>query len=657
MPQASRSARIRPARRLAFRIAGAVMLVQAAVFATAGFGYQVWYENNLEAEVEKRVLAPGRLIQNGQLPHSVISNRAKMLEVVGNGLSDALLVGANGNVFHALDPAHLGKQVSSIESIDPAWFRAASTRPLLLHHTVAGHPYTIGITPLITLDNIAPFLYAYVEFDASIVDTQRKQVRLATLAAVLFAILATTVVIYGVFEWILFRRIRTALRMLSSENGDSAAPHPAAGASDELELVEIGLQKIAADRQRERTLRTEAETALIEVQAKEAASAVAAQQAELEVRRARSLIEAVPDGIVTIDGDSRIATCNDTAARRLGRSQEDVIGRPLLSFLQPVAHPSPASDDDGAWPQLGTHRALCCGGAEEIEIVVSHADTPERHRVVFLRQAVDDEVKHELERLSATIGHALRLTPDQWQGVGKRLAMLRDYLSGLEAERRMVSDALDCVPVAVAVVDRNGTVRYANHLAERVLDMKDGLLIVQGRLSGARSGDKSQLRERILEVSAGSGRNGDLPWAAMRVERENGTAWFIRIAPLGRVGQQPPSGEGMVIVMISDPNMPMKPSTTMLRQMHGLTYAEADIMGRLTMGMRLADIATELDISIETVRTHLKSIFTKTGTSRQADLVRHAVLSGAMLQGIHLDEAAAAARPLGNPSSRKGTAS
>jgi DNA-binding CsgD family transcriptional regulator len=86
--------------------------------------------------------------------------------------------------------------------------------------------------------------------------------------------------------------------------------------------------------------------------------------------------------------------------------------------------------------------------------------------------------------------------------------------------------------------------------------------------------------------------------------------------------------------------MPTKPSTSMLRQLHGLTYAEAEIMGRLTVGARLAEIAEQLGISVETVRTHLKAIFTKTGTSRQAELVRHAVLSGVMLQATQTEAVA-----------------
>jgi DNA-binding CsgD family transcriptional regulator/PAS domain-containing protein len=642
MRHANQSAAIRPARRLAFRIAAAVMLVQAAVFSTAGFFYLLWFENNLDTDATNRVLAPGRLIQSGQLPHAAFSDRTKMHDIVGNGLADALLVGINGNVFHALEPSRLGKDVGSLPDIDPAWFRGAGSEPKLIHFGADGRSYIVGITPLITFDNIAPFLYTYVKLDATVIKTEKEQMRAAAVAAVLF------------------RRIKSALRVLGKESEDAGSLAQAPPANDEMELVELGLQRFAEDRRRERSLRAEAETALIEVQAKEAASASAAMQAETRARRVQSLIDSVPGGLITIDPQSRILTCNDTAARRLGTPSESAVGQPLQMFLRPVADGAPAADgraasDAQAWPSVGTHRVICDsgdGGELEIEIVVGHGDDPEPHRVVLLQQSGDADVRQELELLSESIGQAFRLTSGQWRSVGERLAMLREYFSGLEAERRMVSDALDRVPLAVAVVDCKGTVRYVNRLGESVLDMKDGLLVLQGRLTAARSGDNGRLRERILEVARGSVTGSGLPWAAMRVERENGTAWLIRIAPLGPVDQRQPSMHGMVIVMISDPHMPMKPSTTMLRQLHGLTYAEADIMGRLTVGMRISEIASDLDISVETVRTHLKAIFTKTGTSRQADLVRHAVLSGAVLHEQEFAQDASPAdaeRPLLGP--------
>jgi DNA-binding CsgD family transcriptional regulator len=59
----------------------------------------------------------------------------------------------------------------------------------------------------------------------------------------------------------------------------------------------------------------------------------------------------------------------------------------------------------------------------------------------------------------------------------------------------------------------------------------------------------------------------------------------------------------------------------LLRSHFGLTPAEARLALHLVAGETLRSAEAKLDISYETARTHLKSIFSKTGTCRQAELV------------------------------------
>jgi DNA-binding CsgD family transcriptional regulator len=59
-----------------------------------------------------------------------------------------------------------------------------------------------------------------------------------------------------------------------------------------------------------------------------------------------------------------------------------------------------------------------------------------------------------------------------------------------------------------------------------------------------------------------------------------------------------------------------------LLQCHfGLTPAEARLALHLVAGETLRSAAVKLSITYETARTHLKNIFNKTGTCRQAELV------------------------------------
>jgi len=56
--------------------------------------------------------------------------------------------------------------------------------------------------------------------------------------------------------------------------------------------------------------------------------------------------------------------------------------------------------------------------------------------------------------------------------------------------------------------------------------------------------------------------------------------------------------------------------------LYGLTAAETRLLALLGQGRRVEDAAEVLGIALSTARTHLKRIFQKTNTSRQAELVR-----------------------------------
>lgn len=58
-----------------------------------------------------------------------------------------------------------------------------------------------------------------------------------------------------------------------------------------------------------------------------------------------------------------------------------------------------------------------------------------------------------------------------------------------------------------------------------------------------------------------------------------------------------------------------------LEKIFGLTAAEGRLAAELSNGISLSSIARERKVSITTLRTQLASIFAKTGTSRQPELV------------------------------------
>jgi DNA-binding CsgD family transcriptional regulator len=75
------------------------------------------------------------------------------------------------------------------------------------------------------------------------------------------------------------------------------------------------------------------------------------------------------------------------------------------------------------------------------------------------------------------------------------------------------------------------------------------------------------------------------------------------------------------IVVISNPNRRPAGNRDLMGETFGLSRSESAIVGQLVKGHSIAEAANHMQLSRETVRSHLKSIFQKTNTHRQSELV------------------------------------
>jgi DNA-binding CsgD family transcriptional regulator len=79
---------------------------------------------------------------------------------------------------------------------------------------------------------------------------------------------------------------------------------------------------------------------------------------------------------------------------------------------------------------------------------------------------------------------------------------------------------------------------------------------------------------------------------------------------------------GARIVLVVDPDHRRRAPAQWLCEGYGLTPAEARLAVALANGDSLKEIAEATGNRVGTLRTHLKHVFAKTGTRRQAELVR-----------------------------------
>lgn len=194
-----------------------------------------------------------------------------------------------------------------------------------------------------------------------------------------------------------------------------------------------------------------------------------------------------------------------------------------------------------------------------------------------------------MERLTPHIAAAIRL---------------EEQLAALVLQAASTQAALDGLEEGVLLLDARAEVVFANAAGERMLSSERELARA---VTGLTAPGRRELKEG----------------GAFEVPRTAHSPLRLRVSPVDRDGKaswRPASA--VAAVFVSDPDVAARRRREALAQAYDLTPAEARFAAEITRGDGRAATARRLGISPATAQTHLSRIFEKTGTNRQAELVR-----------------------------------
>lgn len=205
-------------------------------------------------------------------------------------------------------------------------------------------------------------------------------------------------------------------------------------------------------------------------------------------------------------------------------------------------------------------------------------------------------------------------------------------LNHMASERDIYAGAVDQLSVATIILDEKGRVLNTNTMAATLLKASDGLGLRGQQLRIEDRNIDRQLQAGLAGVIQAQQAGETSVVKALRVPRAPGRSALglvIRPVPVAEWGEGQ-SGP-CAAVFISDPDQRDSASQQTLGELFGLSPAEANVAILLARGLSLAEVSQAQNISPHTARAQLKSIFAKTGVSRQAELVRMIIRSVASL--------------------------
>lgn len=180
-----------------------------------------------------------------------------------------------------------------------------------------------------------------------------------------------------------------------------------------------------------------------------------------------------------------------------------------------------------------------------------------------------------------------------------------------------VANSFDQIGKAVVAIDETGRFIHANAAAQQLLGA--AIHVVGGRLM-FRDRHAAAEYSKVIERLRGLREGKILCASPIIVRRENATPLVIRILPVDGAAKSP-FLSARALLLLNEIRGPAKSDWQAFSRAFGLTPAEARLAVLLAIGDSLENAAAALGITRETARSRIKSIFQKTDTHRQGQLV------------------------------------
>jgi DNA-binding CsgD family transcriptional regulator/PAS domain-containing protein len=221
---------------------------------------------------------------------------------------------------------------------------------------------------------------------------------------------------------------------------------------------------------------------------------------------------------------------------------------------------------------------------------------------------VDDEMRR---RLALIVPHVRRAV-----SIGKAI----DFK---QAETATFTDILDGLNAGVLLLDAGGRIVHANAAGNDMLDAGDCLRSSGGRLVAADAHVDLALRETVAAAGNGDTEIG-VKGIALPLTARDGDRYVVHVLPLmsGARHRACAPHTAVAALFVSKAALQCPSPGTIIGKTYKLTPAELRVMLGIVEIGGVPEVAAALGVADTTVKTHLSRLFEKTGTGRQADLVK-----------------------------------
>lgn len=215
----------------------------------------------------------------------------------------------------------------------------------------------------------------------------------------------------------------------------------------------------------------------------------------------------------------------------------------------------------------------------------------------------------------------------------RRALRLQSQVRALDQSRMALEQTVEIQAQPFALMDSHGKIVHLSAEAAALLEELPQANVGNQRLNLQDPRQQSELLRLLNEVTRPEGDSQFGPGGVITLPLSRNQGIRCLVSPLrGNPLSQQYSGtqQPLAIVYFQDPRTEVYIDLDCLTRLYGLSEAESRVAAGISRGLGPQQIADTYQISVHTVRTQLKSVFYKTGTTRQSELAKEVLTSPAV---------------------------
>ena len=192
----------------------------------------------------------------------------------------------------------------------------------------------------------------------------------------------------------------------------------------------------------------------------------------------------------------------------------------------------------------------------------------------------------------------------------------------LQQRAQSLESVLDQTAIGLVMINRDGQIVFANQTATEILAAGDGIGRSNCMLRAASLADGVNLQAAISHAIASDqdpSSHGPRKAPLLSFRRRNGPPLVAALLPA--LSAPVEHGDVAATLYLIDPQIDTSKMLSPLCKLYGLSPVETVLVCHLAAGETVASAAQQMHVKEQTARGYLKTIFIKTETKRQTELI------------------------------------